>query len=747
MGLHSVVYAFGPFRLIPEEHLLLRDAYPVQLAPKAWETLLALVEKHGRLVPKEEILKRVWPESFVEEGSLTKYISQLRKALGDGTESQNYIQTVPTRGYRFVAEVEVLDGPGLRGSAIKDAEATLFAIPLNSPALVDGDVAGHTEPLQRPGVLSPPRHAVSDRRLVMWLAAIVLAATGAFLYWTTRPSPIPVITGYQQITRDGQEKLANYRYSIPGPVLTDGARLYFMEEAGGGRFVPVEVSASGGETVTMPPSISDLVLLAISPDGSQFLASPLRHEQPENPLWIVSATSLARHPIPGILAHDATWLSDGSRILYAEGQTLYTANPDGSSIQKLVSVPGIPSWVRCSPDGRVLRFTLLDVNSWETSLWEVSADGKGLHPLLPAWQKPHGECCGSWTANGKYFVFQNTRGGQTQIWALREKHPLFRRTVASPIQLTQGPTNFWGPLPSRDGRSIFAIGEDRRGELVRYDRAVGQYTPYLGGISADHIEFSKDGQWIAYSAYPENTIWRSRPDGSDKLQLSFPPMQAIFPRWSPDGKMIAFIGQRPGEPDKVYLVSAQGGPPRPMMEQGFSQFDPNWSPDGNEIMFAAYRPGAEPNATLIGDIEIYDLRTHALSVLPGSEGLSAPRWSPDGRYVAATAIANDKWEIPAVRLYDFHTGNWTPFENDPIDNKWWSHDGKYFYFDKFAETAPAVFREDLSTRHIDHVASLKDLRRASGMMGSWMGLTPDDSPMLLRDTSIKEIYALRLRAP
>ncbi len=748
-----MVYTFGPFRLIPEEHLLLRNRDPLQLAPKAWETLLALVEKPGHLVAKDDLLKRVWPETFVEEGSLTKCISQLRKVLDDGTESQNYIQTVPTKGYRFIAQVEVHDGSEGAGSAAGGPEKTVSALATDSLAPA---VAGVAEVIQfarpehatqGPGILPPPSYAPVGGRHFAWLVAAVLLAAAALVYWISTPSPAPMVTEYAQITRDGQEKLASYRYGLPCPILTDGTRLYFMEEAGGGRFVPAEVSASGGESVMMPTSMAGIALLAISPDGTQLLASRLYYERPENPVWMLSTTGLAQRRIPDLVAHDATWTSHGDRIIYADGETLYAADPDGTSIQKLVSVPGIPCWLRCSPDGRVIRFTLVNVDSWENSLWQVSSDGRGLRPLLVGWRTPQGECCGDWTPDGKYYVFQDTQRGQTEIWALREKNSIFRRGAFRPVQLTRGPTDFSDPLPSHDGKSIFAIGEDRRGELVRFDPAIGKFTLFLGGISADHVEFSKDGKWIAYSTYPESVIWRSRPDGSGKLQLSFPPMQAIFPRWSPDGKWLAFIGDLPGEPDKVYLASAQGGSLRPMMTQGFSQFDPNWSPDGNEIMFAAYRPGPEQKASLTGDIEIYNLRTHKLSVLLGSSGLSAPRWSPDGRYVAATAIVNDKWQIPAVRLYDFHTGKWTPFENDPIDNKWWSHDGRYFYFDTFFETAPAIFRESLSSHDVTLVASLKNVRRASDTMGWWMGLTPDDSPMVLRDTSIQEIYSLRLRPP
>src|SRR5262245_26357479 len=106
------IYEFGPFRLDVADHLLSRDGEAVPLTPKAFDLLLALVERHGRLLEKEELLKKVWPDTFVEEANLASNISQLRKALGDGENGHRYIETAPKRGYRFVASVREIVGEG-----------------------------------------------------------------------------------------------------------------------------------------------------------------------------------------------------------------------------------------------------------------------------------------------------------------------------------------------------------------------------------------------------------------------------------------------------------------------------------------------------------------------------------------------------------------------------------------------------------------------------------------------------------
>src|SRR5262249_34358643 len=146
---------------------------------------------------------------------------------------------------------------------------------------------------------------------------------------------------------------------------------------------------------------------------------------------------------------------DGERIVYASGRVLYLVKSDGTGSRQLVTVNGTPSWIRWSPEGHSLRFTVSDPQTKATSLWEVESDGTGLHPLLSGWNNPPAECCGAWTGDGKYFVFQSTHNFRSDIWAIREKPGLFRSPRPAPVQLTNGPLSFYGPQPSSDGRKLF----------------------------------------------------------------------------------------------------------------------------------------------------------------------------------------------------------------------------------------------------------------------------------------------------
>ena len=142
---------------------------------------------------------------------------------------------------------------------------------------------------------------------------------------------------------------------------------------------------------------------------------------------------------------------------------------------------------------------------------------------------------------------------------MREKSDLFHKSSREPVQLTSGPMNFYAPEPSLDGKRLFAVGEQRRAELVRQDAKSGQFVTSLSGISAEQVSFSRDGQWVAYVTYPEGTLWRSKTDGSEKLQLSFAPRLASFPRWSPDGERVAFASLEPGSRWKLHIVYSEGG--------------------------------------------------------------------------------------------------------------------------------------------------------------------------------------------
>ena len=124
------------------------------------------------------------------------------------------------------------------------------------------------------------------------------------------------------------------------------------------------------------------------------------------------------------------------------------------------------------------------------------------------------------------------RLGRGNIWSLREDSGLHKNN-ADPLPITTGPLGYSSPTPALSGNRLFVIGEQQRAELQRFDLKSRQFVPFLNGLAGGEIDFSQDGQWMTYASYPDGFLWRSRTDGSQKLQLTSAPMDASMPRWSP----------------------------------------------------------------------------------------------------------------------------------------------------------------------------------------------------------------------
>ncbi|MFY9912795.1 MAG: protein kinase [Candidatus Sulfotelmatobacter sp.] len=562
------------------------------------------------------------------------------------------------------------------------------------------------------------------------IGILVLVVVAALAMYFIQSAPVPKVANYLQLTHDGQPK------SLIG---TDGSRLYLsLGEVRAGSFSShgvAEMSVAGGEPqkLAILPSLNTAAV-DLSSDGSELLVVDGQGAPPKGPLWSIPLVGGSPRRIGNLVGETAAWAPDGKLLAYTNLGDLFVAGTDGTGSRKLVSVRGDILNVTWSPDGSHLRF-----DSSETAgtvgqqlAWEISVDGKDLHRLLAGWHNPPNECCGRWTPDGKYFVFQSNR----QIWALPRKAGIFH-TDPKPIQLTFSPLSLSSPLPGKDGKKLFLIGQIYRGELERYDSNSAQFLPFLGGISAEYVAFSKDNQWIAYVSYRDGALWRSKVDGTARLQLAYPPMYAVLPRWSPDGKNIIFFefALTADKPARIYEISSDGGTPQLLMPNDSSQqMDPNWSPDGRKIVFAG-----ESNDQASA-IHILDLASHQVSTLPGSQGLYSPRWSPDGRYISAFSA-----DSKLLLLFDFQNQKWTELANGSLSWLNWSHDGKYVYVLDF-RGKDAVVRIRIGDRREEQVADLTNFVSA-GRYGGALALTPDDSPLLLRDTGSQDVYSVDWEGP
>jgi Tol biopolymer transport system component/tRNA A-37 threonylcarbamoyl transferase component Bud32 len=566
--------------------------------------------------------------------------------------------------------------------------------------------------------------------LGMLAAVIVILAIAGTFVWLRLPQAPPRVLATTQLTKDGVPK---------NSLLTDGSRLYIGEAKGPTQFL-VEAAVTGGETSLIPTPFHAVRLMDISPDHSQLLVANFLGLDPAE-FWALPLPSGPPRRIADVTAGIGRWSPDGRQLVFSKGDSIYLAKADGIDARKLFTVPYGARSPQFSPDSMRVRFTVWNDKDDSNTIWEIRRDGTNLRPLLPDWQnQPSEECCGVWSPDGRYFFFLNNNAvlGGGNIWALQESNSEFRKYPSRLFQLTAGPMLFGAMAPSPDGKKLFVQGFQGRGELIRYDTQHHTFVPFLSGIWACGVSFSPDGRWIVYVSYPEGALWRSRVDGSDRLQLTSPPVFAAVPRWSPDGTQIAFVDMQVGRPWKIFLIQPQGGVAQEMLAENLPQIDPGWSPDGKQMVFSR---GWWDNKQAI---QLLDVNSKQVSIIPDSQGLYSPRWSPDGRYIAA--LSDDARKIV---IFDFKRQTWSDWVSEPgiLSYPTWSRDGKYLYFETRATETPGYYRISPGQTRSQLMVDLKDLHQFGSRIGPWSGITPDGSPLFVRDLSTDEIYTLDLELP
>jgi Tol biopolymer transport system component/DNA-binding winged helix-turn-helix (wHTH) protein len=726
MGTKFFVFRFGDFEVREREFSLVKAGEVLPVEPKAFRALLFLLHNPQKLIPKEELIQAVWGDTAVADGSLTRCIWLLRRLLGDDFNEPRYIETVATVGYRFVCKVDVsedasgiLESTGQPPVNGKAAEAAA-----NESEQANEVAVGETK--------SERLNGGGRRRFRKWLipgAGLSTVALAAAVWYLHHPLPPPRITNIRQITNDGMNKRS---------FVTDGSRIYYSALVGKeDKFF--QVSTQGGEPVPMP-QLDGMYPVDISGDHSELLLWKVK----DYTHWVASVLGSAPRPLGDLDGGDARWSPKGDQIVSAKLHEIRIARSDGSALQTLVKMESPAFGPRWSHDSRTIRFSLWTADG--TFIWEVGTDGAGLHRLFPQWTD-YDQWLGTWSPDGKYFVFiaaQDNTAASDDLWAVRESGGRPHSGSRTPVRLTSGPLTIDSPEFGPDGKRIFLLGMLDRGELVRYDFATKQWLPVLQGLSAVWVDFSRDGKWITYARYPDLSIWRSAVDGSQKLQLIGVPLEGSNPRWSPDGTQVSFVASRPPEGGRVYVQMADGSGLRKLTngECGRDgESDPVWSPDSASVVFGCI-PG--PNSGLSREtavLRIVDLKSGHISILPGSQGLWSPRWSPDGRYIAAIAFPRPY----KLMLYDPQSRQQRELYPKGMGWPSWSRDNQYVYFGIFP--GDAEYRVRVSDLKVERVADVTASSLSPRGTYGWVGLTPDGSLLGTREASNFEIYALDWDAP
>jgi len=575
---------FGPFELDVVAGELRKAGILIKLQPQPFRVLLLLVNRAGTVVTREDIKRDLWSDStFVDfEHGINFVINQIRAALADNADSPRYIETLPRRGYRFIAQVEhELSGP--EDSIMRVVPTPVEIVSTSSTRLQ----------LMRTA-------AITASTLFVLLAALLL------YHWLS-PLPPPRVLRTVQLT--------HYSHLDGGwsKLVSDGARVFFLAREGN-HWNLMQVPISGGEPQPYPSPLQNTRILDLSPDRSEFLVQSFTVPTSNLEFWTLPVVGGSSRRLGDVTGRDGAFSPDGGKIAYSKLDGIYICGRNGNDAHRIVSLPDVSWGLTWSPNGEALRFTLEDQKISKVSLWEVSVDGTNLHPLLPEWKQPSNECCGRWSDDGRYYFFLSTQGdslfGNSSVWARRERgsFSLWSRP-GTPVRLAAGPMNFGTFIPTKNGRRLLISGAaDDQSELLALDRDKNAFLPMLNIPVVYKANLSSKGDWLAL-ILPGWTLWRSRRDGSERIQLAADfPGGIDSPRWSPDGSRIVFEGRSQDRPWNIYLVNTSGGSSLELLPDDQPHRFPDWLPDGESIVYST--PRASGGAPL-GDSGIFvlDLKT------------------------------------------------------------------------------------------------------------------------------------------
>jgi len=593
-------YEFGPFRLDLAEHQLLRDGGPVPLTPKTFDLLRVLVQHAGHLVEKDTLLKEVWPDNFVEEGALNRSISVIRKLLDEGT-GQKYIETVPKRGYRFVAPVVELRN---------DSGEPRFNQHEDRTAPAEGNWKS------------------GSRRIVAWPAAavaialVLIAAAIAYSFWqpaSRQTAETPVDPRHKQVTFTGREG---------APTLSpDGKRIaYVSYDSPEKKLMVQELSGGSPLTIFSAPEVGHL---RWSPDGSDLIV--WARGGGHNGVYVVPQMGGTPHLIAQGM-YIGCWSPDGSTIAAAgvPGNRLLIVDRQGTrrrtlSLQNTSSAIWDIDW--SAPAGR-LTFTSSDPQGRFT-LWTVRPDGSQPTQILT---EPTPIYSARWAPSGDVIYYLRHVNQTDTLYKISVSSGRSAEVRAGLLSGLETDQSF---ALSQDGRRLVYARSSYYSNLWKLDLAADGHTAASelthGTSIVERPRISPDGRSIAFNMGQEPTanIYTMPITGGPLKQLTFFDSFTLAGGWSNDGKNIAFASNQGGT-SRVWIVSADGGTPRVLSAGQMSDnFSVSWFP-GRCILYQQ-----------AGNRNFYQLDPETtaehLFVADASVGwMFSPAYSPDGTKVAVS---------------------------------------------------------------------------------------------------------------
>lgn len=714
------IYEFGLFRVDAAKRLLVRDGHVVQLTPKCFDILLALVENNAEAVSKDKLIERVWPDSFVEEGNLTYNISILRKALGERAGEHQYIVTVPGRGYQFVATVKTLTNEGANNEVPEDTRTNLIVQEKETSSEQDALLVQEAARARQLNDSFIPRVLQNKRGVMIAAAVLVIAAAGIpfglYKLITGNPSQTNLAEPFQKmkITR-----LTTTGKATVAAISPDGK---YVAHAMGGRSQQslwLRHIATGSDKEIVPTAQVDYTALTFSPDGNYIYF--LR----EGNLYRVPVLGDSIQKLGSDVDADITFSPDGRQIAYVRGYPerdaalLITASADGADEQTLLSKrladvfasPGKawgPAW---SPDGEVIAFALrkdesddkyrnvMTVRVKDNAEQQVTfqkwselgqlawlSDGSGLivaaadeesYPAQQIWHVsyPKGDVSRITNDTNDYSGVTLTADSTALVTVqIEQSSNVWMAPGGDASRAAQITSNnvdgangiSWAP----DGRILYTtIARGSSDIWIMNADGTGKNQLTVDVRNNSNPSVSRDGRYIVFGSNRTSNrcVWRMDIDGSNPKQLTFG-IDARSPEITPDGQWVVYSDVGSGT-QTLWKVSIEGG--NQVQLTDYTSTSPVVSPDGKQIAFLVLDEQAMPkrwrNAIIRVDggppIKVFDLARRI-------------RWALDGRALTYLDTSNGVSNIWVLPLDGSAPKPLTNFVTDQIFAYAWSSDGK-----------------------------------------------------------------------
>ena len=725
-------YKFGPFRLDATERLLWRGEELVSLPPKAFDMLLVLTESNGRVLTKEDLLERLWPDAHVEEANLSNNIYKLREALGESGEGEKYIQTLPRRGYRFVAKV----------SELRDEEPDLLVEEHSRANIVieeetSGAPMSAIQPQTQPVMLALPRTSwLSQNKATLLVVALVsiLIAGASFAgrrAWlgrvslTTKPRAAAPATELKitRVTNSGKVGTAT--------ISPDGRFIAYDENYTSGEgTLYVRQTGTNNEIRLLEPGERFFGGAAFSPDGNFIYYVAYEKNDPAGALYRIPVLGGPPTRLIGDFDSMFTLSPDGRQVTFYRSdaehkhRSIMIASLDGGEERKLLSrtpteatFGGIPAW---SPDGSQIAFAAAEARQPAAaegglSLFAADVEGHGIKQLTTEHFVDIGKM--NWAPDGKGLIFVALRPRvPNQFYYLSYPGSELRRITndlltygnyglgitadqsAMVVDIWEHATQLWLvngdgtdkrqlTLGSEDGaRGISSLADGRIAYVARtndeYDiwivkedgtqaKPLTADTFFQGKMSA-----TPDGRYLVFTSDRGggSHLFRIETDGTDLKQLTFGTADDGAPDCSPDSKWVVYESTSEAK-TTLWKVPIEGGAPIRLTD--YESVSPSFSPDGQMISCALPAPNKLKQASIaiIPNTGGAPLRTFA--VLTFAFHYNSPRWTPDGHSLLFLKTENHVMNLWRQPMNGNPAKPLTNFESDSIYDYSYTRDDKH----------------------------------------------------------------------